>query len=193
VPLHRFADLDVDTPVDLTPLREVYYPPLSVLALGFPRDAVDHPLDGFGMLVPPVEEDLRILGTIFSSTLFPDRAPEDHVLLTTFVGGARAPDRATTDVETLQSLVEQDLDRLLGVTAAPAFRRHVHWPNAIPQYHLGYGAVTETLQALETHHPRLAFAGNYRQGVSVGDALTSGIEAADRLAEQMDERPLQPH
>ena len=193
VPLHRLAAMEVDTPVDLAPLREVWYPPLSVLALGFPRDAIDHPLDGFGMLVPPVEEDLNILGTIFSSSLFPGRAPSDEVLLTTFVGGARAPDRATTDVEALQSLVERDLDRLLGVHGPPTFRHHVHWPAAIPQYHLGYGAVTETLDALETHHPRLALAGNYRQGVSVGDALTSGIEAADRLAAQMEERSLQPH
>jgi len=193
IPLHRLATMTVDTPVDLSALQEVWYPPLSVLALGFPRDAIDHPLDGFGMLVPPVEDDLNILGTIFSSSLFPGRTPSDQVLLTTFVGGARAPDRATTDAASLQSLVVRDLDRLLGVHGSPTFRHHVHWPNAIPQYQLGYGAVTDTLDALEAQHPRLAFAGNYRQGVSVGDALTSGIDAADRLTERMAERSLQPH
>jgi len=185
VPLHRLATMEMDTPVDLMPLDDVWYPPLSVLALGYPRDAVDHPLDGFGLLVPPVEDDLNILGTIFSSTLFHRRAPKDHVLLTTFVGGARAPDRATRDPDALQSTVERDLDRLLGVDGAPIFRRHVHWPNAIPQYKLGYENVTETLDALEQHHPHLAFAGNYRQGVSVGDALTSGVEAAGRLLDRL--------
>ncbi len=184
VPLHRLGTIDFTTSVNLAPLTNVSYPPLSVLALGYPRDAVEHPLDGFGMLVPPVEDDLNILGTIFSSTLFPDRAPDDHVLLTTFVGGARAPDRATLDSSALQSVVESDLDRLLGVAGTPVFQRHVHWPNAIPQYNIGYGAVTETLDELERQHPRLAFAGNYRQGVSVGDALTSGVEAAHRLLDR---------
>jgi oxygen-dependent protoporphyrinogen oxidase len=185
VPLHRLATMEMDTPVDLAPLDDVWYPPLGVLALGYPRSAVDHPLDGFGLLVPPVEDDLSILGTIFSSTLFPGRAPDDHVLLTTFVGGARAPDRATEAPDALQSTVERDLDRLLGVEGAPVFRRHVHWPKAIPQYTLGYGTVKETLDKIERQHPHLAFGGNYRQGVSVGDALTSGVDAADRLLDRL--------
>ena len=192
VPLHRLAGMEIDTPVDLAPLGEVTYPPLSVLALGYERDAIDHALDGFGMLVPPVEDDLDILGSIFSSTLFPGRAPEGHVLLTTFVGGARAPHHATSDAAALQARVARDLDSLLGVDASPVFRRLVHWPHAIPQYELGYGTVKDTFDALEAAHPRLAFAGNYRAGVSVGDALTSGLEAADRLLE-MDERAAQPH
>ncbi|MFB6229612.1 MAG: protoporphyrinogen oxidase [Salinibacter sp.] len=184
-PLHRLDEMDFDTPVDLTPFADVSYPPLSVLALGYPREAVDHPLDGFGMLVPPVEDDLNILGTIFSSTLFPGRAPDDHVLLTTFVGGGRAPEQATTETSAVQSTVERDLERLLGVDGSPVFRRHIHWPNAIPQYTVGYGSVKEALDALERQHPRLAFAGNYRQGVSVSDALTSGVETADRLLDRL--------
>ena len=189
VPLPQLATMDVDISGDLTPLANVRYPPLSVLALGYPREAVDHSesiRNGFGVLVPPIEDDLNTLGTIFSSTIFPGRAPDGHVLLTTFVGGARAPNRATTDTDSLQSTVERDLSRLLGVEGAPAFRRHVHWPNAIPQYTVGYGTVKETLDEIEQQHPRLAFAGNYRQGVSVGDALTSGVNAAERL---LDRRP----
>ncbi len=186
IPLHRLADLHLDTPVNLAPLRAVSYPPVSVLALGYPRAAVRHPLDGFGLLVPPVERDLNVLGTIFSSTLFPNRAPNDHVLLTTFVGGGRAPHHATSDTDALQSLVTTDLQRLLGVEGAPVFRQHIHWPSAIPQYTLGYGQVKKTLNKLERTHPSLALAGNYRQGVSVGDALTSGADAADRLLTRLD-------
>jgi len=192
-PLHRLATMEVDTPVDLGPLSDVWYPPLSVLALGYPQDAIDHPLDGFGMLVPPVEDDLNILGTIFSSTLFPGRAPDDHVLLTTFVGGARAPDRATLDASALHSVVESDLDRLLGVEGGPVFRRHIHWSNAIPQYTVGYGQIKETLAELERTHSRLAFAGNYRQGVSVGDALESGVDAAQRLRRRLEAPAAPPH
>lgn len=181
VPLHELSQIDFDTPVDCTPLREVSYPPVRVVALGYERSAVDHSLDGFGMLVPPIEDDFDILGTLFSSTLFPNRAPDDHVLLTTFVGGARAPSLADRDADAVQSIVEQDLGDLLGVQGAPAFTHHVNWPQAIPQYTQGYGTVKQDLDRLEAEHPSLFFAGNYRQGVAVGDAAASGADAANRL------------
>jgi oxygen-dependent protoporphyrinogen oxidase len=180
-PLHQLASLDLDTPVDRSPLEAVPYPPVQVVALGFERSALAHPLDGFGLLVPPVEADLDVLGTLFSSTLFPGRAPDGHVLLTTFVGGARAPALARRGDDAIQSLVERDLDRLLGVDGAPAVSRHVHWPRAIPQYTRDHGAVQATLDALEARHSSLAFAGNYRDGVAVGDAAESGQAAAERL------------
>ena len=180
-PLPRLREIDLSTPLDRTPLDEVEYPPVQVVALGYRQAQVDHPLDGFGLLVPPVESAFDVLGTLFSSTLFPGRAPAGHVLLTTFVGGARAPALARRDDAAIQSLVERDVTHLLGVSGEPVFSRHVHWPRAIPQYTRGYGAVKTTLDALETEHPGLVFAGNYRQGVSVGDAAKSGHDAATRL------------
>lgn len=181
VPLHTLGALDLDTQTDLSALQAVAYPPVQVVALGYERSAIDHPLDGFGLLVPPVEADLDVLGTLFSSTLFPGRAPDDHALLTTFVGGARAPALARREDAAVRSIVERDLDRLLGVDGAPVFSRHVHWPRAIPQYRRNHGAVKETLNTLEARHPTLAFAGNYRDGVAVGDAAESGRAAAERL------------
>jgi oxygen-dependent protoporphyrinogen oxidase len=136
------------------------------------------------MLVPPVEDHFDVLGTIFSSSLFPGRAPDGSVLLTTFVGGARNPRLAERSPSTIQSIVERDLDRLLGVESSPIFAHHVHWPRAIPQYTVGYGAVKKTLDRLESERDGLFFAGNYRQGVSVGDAMASGASAAER-AEDM--------
>ncbi|MFO8098546.1 MAG: protoporphyrinogen oxidase [Salinibacter sp.] len=183
VPLHHFDALALHTSVDCTPLAAVDYPPVRVVALGYRREAVNHPLDGFGMLVPPVEDDFDILGTLFSSTLFPNRAPDGHVLLTTFVGGARDPALGRAPEPHVQQLVERDLGRLLGISGDPAFQRHIYWPDAIPQYELGYGAVKETLTALEEAHSGLFFAGNYRQGVSVGDAVASGANAAARVAD----------
>lgn len=181
VPLHALSSIILDTSVDCAPLTEVEYPPVHVVALGYDQAAVDHPLDGFGMLVPPVEDDFDILGTLFSSTLFEDRAPSGTALLTTFVGGARNPGLARRDADTIQSVVESDLAGLLGVSGSPRFTHHVHWPRAIPQYTTGYGAVKDTLDALEDQHAGLYFAGNYRQGVSVGDAATSGADAAERV------------
>lgn len=185
VPLHALRQIDFGTSVDRSPLQDVSYPPVSVIALGYKRTAVAHPLDGFGLLVPPVEQDVDVLGTIFSSTLFPERAPEDHVLLTTFVGGARAPSFTDRPRASLRAVVEQDLSHLLGVEDAPVFSRVIEWPQAIPQYTIGYGAVKDTLQALETEHDTLFFAGNYRHGVSVGDAMASGASAAEQALEKV--------
>lgn len=185
VPLHALQQMDLETSVDRSSLFDVDYPPVSVLALGYERDAVAHPLDGFGLLVPPVEGQFDVLGTIFSSTLFPNRAPTDHVLLTTFLGGARDPALAERAAAAQREVVERDLDRLLGLSASPVFSQRVHWSRAIPQYTLGYGTVKETLEALERHHDGLFFAGNYRRGVAVGDAMASGANAAQRVLENV--------
>jgi oxygen-dependent protoporphyrinogen oxidase len=188
MPLHALRRIEFETPVDRSPLQEVSYPPVRVVALGYERAAVDHPLDGFGMLVPPVENNYDVLGTIFSSTLFPGRAPEGHVLLTTFVGGARNPSLAEQSRASVQEVVERDLDRLLGVQGDSVFARHIEWPRAIPQYTLGYGEVKGTLRTLESEHEGLFFAGNYRQGVAVSDAMASGADAASRAADGLQKR-----
>ena len=184
-PLHALSNITLGgTTVDRSPLADTEYPPVHVVALGYERDDVAHPLDGFGMLVPPVEDSFDVLGTIFSSSLFPGRAPDGSVLLTTFVGGARTPSLAERSPSEIQTIVERDLGRLLGVEGSPSFTHHVHWSQAIPQYTLGYGTVKQTLDQLESERNGLFFAGNYREGVSVGDAMASGASAAER-AESM--------
>lgn len=180
IPLHRFAALSMDTTVDRSSLTEVPYPPVNVVSMGFRRADVKHPLDGFGMLVPEVEKEYQILGTIFSSTLFPGRAPADHVLLTTFVGGARHPELGRASTDRQQAVVRADLNALLGTQGEPSFVRHVAWPRAIPQYHLGYGAVKRCIDRIESTHDRLFFAGNYREGIAVGSAMDSGDHAAQQ-------------
>lgn len=179
-PLHRFVTLDFATNLDLSPLTRVAYPPVSVVAMGFRRVAVEHPLDGFGMLVPAVEDVYHILGTIFTSTIFPDRAPDDHVLLTTFVGGARHPELGRAPDDQQRQIIIADLAALLNVRGNPSFVRHVRWPRAIPQYTTGYGAVKDLVDRLEARNPRLFLAGNYRNGISVGDTMDSGHRAAEQ-------------
>ena len=180
LPLHRFAALDFEPGLDLAPLADVAHTDLTVLALGFRRGQIAHALDGFGMLIPS-REPFDLLGVLFSSTLFPGRAPEDHVLLTCFIGGRRDPERASLPEDGLVDLALRDLRPLLGVHGAPVFVHAARWSNVIPQAEIGYGRVLDTLDTLERHHPGLGFAGSYRYGVSVGDALRSGLDAADRV------------
>jgi oxygen-dependent protoporphyrinogen oxidase len=182
-PAHALDEIDLDFPSGerLSTLSSILHPPVAVLALGFRREQVSHPLDGFGFLTPEVERR-RVLGAIFSSTLFPDRAPDGHVLLTAFVGGTRDPDFVQSDPQTLTARVLDDLRPLLGTRGEPTFRAVQVWPKAIPQYVLGYGRFKDIAEQMERTNPGLILAGTYRDGVSLGDAIGSGERAAGRIA-----------
>lgn len=176
------VDLDLAGAERLSTLSSILHPPVAVVALGFRRDQLSHPLDGFGFLTPEVERK-RVLGVVFSSSLFPARAPDGHVMVTAFVGGTRDPDLVQADPQTLTARVLDDLRSLLGTQGEPTFRAVQVWPKAIPQYVLGYGRFKEIAEDVERRNPGLVLAGTYRDGVSLGDAINSAEQAAERIGE----------
>lgn len=161
----------------LPELREIKHPPVVSLFTGYRREQVAHALDGFGALMPEVEGG-RILGTLFSSTLFPGRAPAGHVALTTFVGGMRAPALAGLDDTALQTLAQEELGRLLGARGEPAFFRVQRWPRAIPQYTVGYQRFKDIMNAVEADAPGLFLGGNCRDGISLANCIAAGQRLA---------------
>jgi len=182
-PAHRFPALQAgpDLTAELRNFEQVYYPPVARLALGFRRSQVAHPLDGFGVLVPK-KEPMSILGALFSSSMFENRAPKGHVLLTVFAGGARRPQLLHQTPDQIARLALDDLRSLLGITGTPAFTEIRKIDRAIPQYNVGYGAVKLLMERIETRSPGLFFAGSFRDGISVSDCITSGSTAAERVA-----------
>ncbi len=172
--------LDVAGRRPLAGLSTLPWSSVASLAFGFRREDIAHPLDGFGMLVP-AKEHRRILGTLFSSTLFPGRAPEGHVLLTTFVGGRQPEYAALPDAE-LDRVVLEELGALLGLRGQPVFRHCTRIPQAIPKYTVEFGALAAAMDAFEVDHPGLHLAGNYRTGISLSDCLAAGLAAAARIA-----------
>ncbi|AWT60381.1 MAG: Protoporphyrinogen oxidase [Candidatus Moanabacter tarae] len=161
-------------------LKEIEYPPLAVQVMGFERSKIKHPLDGMGMLVPAVE-GLNILGTFFSSTAFPGRSPAGHATLTTFIGGARNPNLGQNSSTQLQSLVLQDLERLLGVGGEPVFSRSYLWNNSIPQYNIGYGKILAKISEFESSNSGIFLSGNYRNGIALRQCINSGLDTADKV------------
>lgn len=161
----------------LSPLEEQPHPPVASLFLGYRRENVRHPLDGFGALVP-ARENLSILGVLFSSSLFPGRAPEGRVGLTVFAGGMRQPDIARLSAEDLLKRVAPDLRHLLGVEGEPEFVHHTFWPRAIPQYNLGHERFLEAITRCEAAYPGLFIGGNCRDGISLPDCIRSGNRLA---------------
>ncbi len=159
---------------------EISHPPVASVVLGFRREDVAHPCAGFGVLIPKIE-GFKILGTIFSSALFPNRAPAGHLTLTSYIGGARYPELASLPPDKLVELVLADLRVLLGVRGRPVFVHTKFWPKAIPQYNVGYGKFKQLLDDIESQSPNLFFAGHYRDGVSLGDSIVSGVNIAERV------------
>src|SRR6185436_12548930 len=137
-PAFKLADIPVHGPagLSLAPLREILYAPAASLVLGFRREDVAHPLDGFGVLVPEVERR-NILGAIFSSSLFSHRAPAGHVTISCYIGGLRAPELAARDTTSAVALALEDLRTILGVCGQPVFVHHTVFAKAIPQYEVG--------------------------------------------------------
>lgn len=161
--------------------KRLYHPPVAVLTFGFRRQDVGHPLDGFGMLLPDVE-NRDILGVMFSSTLFEGRAPADHVTMAVFVGGARHQANAKLPKNQRRTLVLNELRALLGVTGEPVFEYEHIWPEAIPQYEVGHGDVLVWAQSIEKKNPGLYLSGNFRHAVAVPDLIASSIQLADNIS-----------
>jgi oxygen-dependent protoporphyrinogen oxidase len=179
---HQLADCKIisDKDVDLSFGNEIEYPPVAVLTLGFHKNQIQHTLNGFGLLVPEVE-NLQILGALFTSSLFPYRAPEDHVTITVFIGGVRQGELALESEEKRLDIALNDLTMLLGISGSPAFIFHKKWTKAIPQYNVGYGDIKSKFQRLEKDNPGLYFTGNYREGISVADTMLQAIQTADNI------------
>jgi oxygen-dependent protoporphyrinogen oxidase len=165
-----------------TPFSEIRYPPVASVVLGFRHEDVAHPCQGYGMLIPKIE-GFKILGTIFSSALFPNRAPAGHLTLTSYVGGERYPELASLPPEKLVELVCEDLRVLLGVKGRPVFQHCALYPRAIPQYNVGYGKFKDVMNEIEARARGLFFAGHFRDGVSLGDSIVSGCNIAKRVTD----------
>ena len=162
-------------------LAELPYAPVAVVALGYPRAAIAHPLDGFGFLAAP-SSGLRLLGCLFSSTLFADRTPPGHVLLTCFLGGRTAPDLVQLDDAELTRIAAEDVARTLGARGAPVFAAIRKTQRAIPQYELGHHRFLDLAADLERTPPGLHLAGNWLHGAGVADCVERGAAVASAIA-----------
>lgn len=164
-------------------LASMELPPLAGVCLAYKESEVPHPLNGFGFLIPRTEK-IRQLGCIWSSSLYPNRAPEGWVLLTNFIGGATDPAVLSLSEAALIEAVRRDLRTTLGVTASPRVVAVNRYEKAIPQYNLGHQRRLEQVTRAVGKIPGLFLAGNYLSGVSVGDC----VKQAEATVRQMTAR-----
>lgn len=161
-------------------LSEIPYPAVSVVCLGYKKDKIGRSLDGFGFLVP-FREGRRILGTLWDSSIFPNRAPEGYVLLRTMLGGARASHLAVQGEKMIVDTVSAEVGDIMGFKAQPDFTRVYVHEKAIPQYTLGHQGRLETMERLLARYQGLFLAGNSYRGISVNDCIENSYRLADQL------------
>ena len=161
-------------------LGGIEYAPVAVVSLAYRREDVGHSLDGFGFLAPR-SSGLRVLGSVWNSSLFPERAPTGHVLLTSFVGGATDPGAAELSSGDLAALVHREVAPVLHIRAAPVFSHVQIYRRALPQYNMGHGERLLALERLRGDLPGLFLVGNYFRGPAIGNCVELGMAAAEAL------------
>jgi oxygen-dependent protoporphyrinogen oxidase len=185
IPGYAYPSIEFGMEFPLTEqLNAIPYPPVAVVFFGYKNNPAQVPLDGFGYLIPQ-REKRGSLGTIWNSTLFPQRAPDGGVSLTTFVGGSRQPDNALLDEGGVIDLVRNDLKDILGITALPDTAVVRCWERAIPQYNVGHSRIVAAIERFEEGVPGLYISGNFRGGVSISDCVRQAHDMAERVSTRL--------
>ncbi len=159
-------------------LQKVNYAPMVAVHSAYARSAVKHPLNGFGGLHPKVE-NLYTAGSIWSSSTFTGRCPQDEVLLTTFVGGMLNQEKASQPEEKIREEVHKELAQLYGISEKPRFQHFFPWEKAIPQYDRNILPALAHISAWETQN--LFVYSNWKDGVSLADRMLKAREMANQL------------
>ena len=151
-----------------------------IVSLGFRREAVRHPLDAAGLVVPRTA-GRRALAVSFSSSKFPERAPPGCVLMRIFLGGALDPDAVGLHDEALTRLAVGEVSDLLGTSGEPLLVQINRWDSAMPQYHVGHAERVSRIEAAVGRHEGLSLAGGAYRGVGIPQVIGSGQQAAEAV------------
>jgi protoporphyrinogen/coproporphyrinogen III oxidase len=159
-------------------LARIEYSPIAVVGFGY--RALAHPLDGFGLLTTAAAR-LPVLGILWDSSIFPDRAPPGGKILRAMLGGQRNPELARLDETALIERTREGILRTMGVDATPDVVYVRRWERGIPNYGPGHLGTVAAVDAAVTRHPGLVLTGNAYHGVAMNDCCHNGRALAERL------------
>jgi oxygen-dependent protoporphyrinogen oxidase len=162
-------------------LDSIPYASIAVVCLGYQKRDIGHDLDGFGFLIPR-GEGKRILGSIWTSSIFTGRSPEGMVQLRTMIGGAADPEAVDLSDGALLDVVTEDLKSILDINGQPAYVRIFKYRRGIPQFTIGHPARMEQMGNLLSGHPGLYFTGNAYDGVGLNDCVKRSHQVVNDMA-----------
>ena len=162
-------------------LSSIPYSPISVVALGYDKATLGNSMDGFGFLIPRGERR-KILGALWDSSVFPNRAPEGKALIRAMVGGVRGPELAALPPKDLIELTRGEISRTMGIAADPVLSRAFFHEKGIPQYLVGHGKVLDRIDGRLAAQPGVFLNNNAYRGIALNDCVLQSRLAAERIA-----------
>ncbi len=164
-----FTDLDSNL---ANSLAQIKYAPLIVVCSSYEKTRVKHNLDGFGYLLAR-DETIPVLGTLWDSSIFPNRAPEDSILLRSMLGGARHPNLIKYTDEQISLVVRESYATILDIKFAPQLEKIYRHEQAIPEYGVGHCDLVHKIETSVTSHLGLFITGNAFHGVGINDCINT--------------------
>jgi protoporphyrinogen/coproporphyrinogen III oxidase len=162
-------------------LNAIEYSPIAVVGFGY--RSLQHPLDGFGLLTTSAAQ-APVLGVLWDSSIFPDRAPPGCKSMRAMIGGQRRPELVHQDDAGLVRTALQGIEQTMGVTEPPDVTFVKRWERGIPSYAPGHIARVDAIFAQLQQHPGLHLNCNAYRGIAMNDCARNGRELAHRIAEQ---------
>ena len=176
--------IDAEDPGLALQLRAIPYASSIIVNVAYRRDQIQHPLDGFGAVVP-ILENRPILAVSFLSVKFPNRAPSGTALMRVFIGGATQPEYNDLDDASIEEIVRRELGELVGASGEPLFMQIGRHPRSMPQYVLGHLDQVAAIRRKLARHPRLYLTGIAFDGVGIPDCIHAAESTADALLDAL--------
>ncbi len=165
-------------------LRSIPYAPMFVAGLGFENDDIENSLNGFGYLIPK-KENMRILGALFTSSMFPGQAPDGKKFLRIMAGGDTNHKLMEKSAEELLKICIEDVTNVLGVKKAPYMVQYFKVMKAIPQYHTGHREKVAKIESVTEKLGGIYIGGNVLYGIGLNDCTKTSKIIAEKIAEDL--------
>jgi len=165
-------------------LGDICYPSITVVCFGYKKERIKYPLNGFGFLIP-YKEKRKILGTLWDSSIFPNRAPDDMVLMRSMIGGARNSGLALMEEDKIFDIVINELRDIMDINVTPDFVKIYRHEKGIPQYHVGHERRLSRIEEVLSKFKGLYLTGNAYRGIGVNDCIENSFKLAERIAKDI--------
>lgn len=164
--------------IEPAPVLKVPEAKIANVVLGFEKTSIDIP-HGFGYLAPQKEKRFA-LGAMFSSHMFPERAPKGHVMLEVLVGGRHHPERVTLSDSELIEKCLVDLKGLFKINKDPVFTHVIKTKKSFPQLEIGHLKVQEYKKSIEEKYPGLLITGFGWNSIGMNEMIKEGKQVAEQ-------------
>ena len=161
-------------------LDTIPYVSTATISLAYKKDSILHPMNGFGFLVPRVE-NRRIMGASWVSRKFSYRTPDDSILIRCFIGGSRNEELVSLDDKDMLKMIKEELKDVMGISAEPILTRIYRWEKAMPQYIIGHDERVSRIEESILKYPDMFVTGSAYRGGGISECIKNAQLTAESV------------